>query len=342
MDKRYQVFLSSTYADLKDERQQVIQTLMEMDCIPAGMELFPATDEEQLDFIKRIINDCDYYVLIIGGRYGSTTREGISYTEKEYDYAVSLGLKVIAFLHQNPDEISAGKTDKDPELATRLQDFRDKVEMGRLVKYWRTASDLPGLVALSLSKTIKTYPAVGWVRANQVGSNELLTEINGVRRENEELRASLKESRFITQQRPTNLATLTDTFAVHGQLKVSRDYAWRDWECRLTWGDIFAIIAPYLLGHPNDTSVMLTLKKDILKRKGQDCCESNINDQDFQTIKIQLKALGLVQLSYTKTTQGGMALFWTLTPQGEAAMLELRSVRQESGSSNPTAPRDAD
>lgn len=53
MDKRYQVFVSSTFTDLKDERSAVIQTLMKMDCIPAGMELFPAMDEEQFEFIKK-------------------------------------------------------------------------------------------------------------------------------------------------------------------------------------------------------------------------------------------------------------------------------------------------
>src|SRR5678815_5746010 len=100
MEKRYQVFVSSTYADLRDERRRVIQTLMEMDCIPAGMELFPAADEEQWAFIKRVIDDCDYYILIIGGRYGSTTSEGISYTEKEYDNALEKGLKVLAFIHE--------------------------------------------------------------------------------------------------------------------------------------------------------------------------------------------------------------------------------------------------
>lgn len=52
MDKRYQIFVSSTYADLKEERRRVIQALMEMDCIPSGMELFPAADEEQWEFIK--------------------------------------------------------------------------------------------------------------------------------------------------------------------------------------------------------------------------------------------------------------------------------------------------
>jgi Domain of unknown function (DUF4062) len=86
MEKRYQVFVSSTYADLQEERDAVFQTLMRMDCIPAGMELFPAIDEEQFEFIKKVIDGCDYYVLIIGGRYGSLTPEGISYTKKEYDY----------------------------------------------------------------------------------------------------------------------------------------------------------------------------------------------------------------------------------------------------------------
>ncbi|MGV4033752.1 DUF4062 domain-containing protein [Citrobacter freundii] len=82
MDKRYQVFVSSTFTDLEEERKHVIQTLMEMDCIPAGMELFPAIDEGQWEFIKKVIDDCDYYLLIIGGRYGSVAEDGLSYTEK--------------------------------------------------------------------------------------------------------------------------------------------------------------------------------------------------------------------------------------------------------------------
>lgn len=55
------------------------------------MELFPAIDEDQFEFIKKVIDDCDYYLLIIGGRYGSLSDEGVSYTELEYQYAVSKG-----------------------------------------------------------------------------------------------------------------------------------------------------------------------------------------------------------------------------------------------------------
>ncbi len=193
MDKRYQVFVSSTYADLKEEREKVIHTLMEMNCIPAGMELFPAADEEQLEFIKRIINDCDYYLLIIGGRYGSVTDEGISYTEKEYEYALERKIKVIAFLHKNPEQIPVNKSEQKSELREKLENFRSKVDKTRLVKYWQNIEELPGLVAPSLASTIKLYPAVGWVRADKVSSEELLTEINELRKKNEQLQKELSE-----------------------------------------------------------------------------------------------------------------------------------------------------
>ena len=101
MEKRHQVFVSSTYTDLKDARGRVVQALLQMDCMPAGMELFPAADEEQLKFIQRVIDDCDYYILILAGRYGSLDDEGVSYTEREFDYAVKQGIPVLAFLHSD-------------------------------------------------------------------------------------------------------------------------------------------------------------------------------------------------------------------------------------------------
>lgn len=89
MEIKYQVFVSSTYKDLLEERQEVMQALLELDCIPVGMELFPAADDDQWTLIKRLIDDCDYYILIAGGRYGSVNKEGISYTQMEYEYALS-------------------------------------------------------------------------------------------------------------------------------------------------------------------------------------------------------------------------------------------------------------
>ena len=148
MEKRYQVFVSSTFTDLKDERSKVIQALMELDCIPAGMELFPAADEEQFEFIKRVIDDCDYYLLIIGGRYGTLSKKGMGFTEQEYQYAVERGLRVIALLHEHPESLPLEKSEPTPELRERLLQFRKHVSENRLVKYWNSPNELPGVQTL--------------------------------------------------------------------------------------------------------------------------------------------------------------------------------------------------
>jgi Domain of unknown function (DUF4062) len=330
MNKRYQVFVSSTYADLRDERSRVIQTLMEMDCIPSGMELFPAADEDQFEFIKKVIDDCDYYLLVIGGRYGSTTPEGVSYTEKEYEYAITKGLKVIALLHQDPDSIPVGKTDKDAELAKRLDAFREKVQEGRLVKYWRTAEELPGIVSLSLAKTMKTYPASGWVRGGYAASSDVLEEINELRKKNAVLKDALSAATPARSPVLQNLAGLDAQFTLSGTYDTrfnGQDY---QWSSQLTFGQMFALIAPYLIEHPSDGLVKKKLGEAILGLQGKKIHSSTIDDQPFQTFKVQLQALGLIDLSYTGTVKGSMALFWTLTAAGTQAMLQLRVVRRDS------------
>jgi hypothetical protein len=73
MDKKYQIFVSSTYVDPIEERQQVMRTILEMGHIPVGMEQFSAADKEQWKIIQRQIDQSDYYVVLIARRYGSTT-----------------------------------------------------------------------------------------------------------------------------------------------------------------------------------------------------------------------------------------------------------------------------
>src|SRR6266550_6253462 len=139
-DKRYQVFVSSTFQDLQEERQEVIQALLELDCIPSGMELFPAANDDQWTLIKRVIDDCDYYLVIIGGRYGTTSKSGKSYTQMEYEYAISKDKPVIAFLHKNPNAIPSGKTDKDEQGKKKLDEFRE-IAKQKLVRFWSSRSE---------------------------------------------------------------------------------------------------------------------------------------------------------------------------------------------------------
>src|ERR1700739_3356439 len=120
MEKRYQVFVSSTYEDLGIERQEIMQALLELDCIPTGMELFPAASEDQWQLIKRVIDDCDYYIVVVAGRYGTLGPTGKSYTEMEFDYAVSTGKSVIGFYHSDLESLPGARLERTDERRVKL------------------------------------------------------------------------------------------------------------------------------------------------------------------------------------------------------------------------------
>ena len=93
--RKFSIFISSTYEDLKKERQALVGVALENNFIPVGMEQFHAAPTSQWNVITKMIDECDFYLLVIGARYGSIDEEtGISYTEKEYNYAKTKGLNV--------------------------------------------------------------------------------------------------------------------------------------------------------------------------------------------------------------------------------------------------------
>ncbi|HEU0015312.1 MAG TPA: DUF4062 domain-containing protein [Longimicrobium sp.] len=170
MKKRYQVFVSSTYVDLLEERAAVMQTLLEMDCMPAGMELFPAASQSQLEWIKRVIDESDYYLLILGDRYGSIEEtSGLSYTEIEYRHAVQSGKPVIGFLKSRPRGAPPAETDEPEEHRRKLETFRSLVAT-RLCDFWKGPADLARVVAKSLHHLMQKEPAVGWIRLDQLAA----------------------------------------------------------------------------------------------------------------------------------------------------------------------------
>ncbi len=181
--KRYQIFVSSTFEDLKEERKRVMETILNFNCFPAGMELFPAMDEEQFEFIKRKIDESDYYLLIIGGRYGSVDDSYVSWTEREYHYAVDKDIPVIAFIHNDFSKLPGEKTDPEIKKRRKLVAFKKKVSTGRLIQKWSNVDDLDAAVARSLHNVLEQQPRIGWVRADKIASEDVQKEIERLKKE---------------------------------------------------------------------------------------------------------------------------------------------------------------
>ncbi|MBX3644909.1 MAG: DUF4062 domain-containing protein [Rubrivivax sp.] len=191
-EQRHQVFVSSTYVDLVEERSEVMQALLELECMPAGMELFPAANDSQWEWIKRVIDESDYYIVIVGGRYGSVSKDsGLSFTEMEYRYAVETGKPVIGFLVDDPSRLPSKVVEQQASRVKKLEAFRELVK-GRLCKFYSSPADLGAKVSRSLTQLRKQHPRPGWLRADVLAALPSADDVLRLKSENEEMRKRLE------------------------------------------------------------------------------------------------------------------------------------------------------
>lgn len=191
-NRKYTVFISSTYEDLKAVRQRLVWACLESGHIPLGMESFPASSVGAWEVIQKAIESADYYAVIVANRYGSAVAggDGISYTEREFDYAAQLGKPILGFVLDPEAEWKSSLGEDDEGKRERLRRFRDKVQT-RVVKFWRNADDLHGNFAIAINAAINTSPQEGWVRASEAASAKVTEELARLSAENERLREQL-------------------------------------------------------------------------------------------------------------------------------------------------------
>ncbi|BAO06343.1 hypothetical protein SGHV062 [Enterococcus mundtii QU 25] len=203
MEKKYQIFISSTYLDLKEERQKVVEAVLSAGHIPAGMELFHAGDETQKELIEEWINDSDIYVLILGGRYGSLDSDGQSYTEWEYDKAKELNkprFSLVLTKEYLDNKVHAGLINgTDLEYNTQnLVDFRDKVK-SKIVSEINNIEQIEAEVfkAINRISSKQSENLEGWIKGSW------LSEIERLKKENADLSSQLvsRQSEVIDMQK---------------------------------------------------------------------------------------------------------------------------------------------
>jgi hypothetical protein len=167
---------------------------------------------------------------------------------------------------------------------------------------------------VSLTKTIKTHPAVGWVRANQPASEDLLRELNDLRKHNEDLIAQLLRDNRLSLV--SDIAGLDERITVHGKYGPSNER--KSWSCTITWGDIFGLLGPYFLDGLTDGELKNKLTLYLFALSGEKGSNLLLIENDYQTLKIQFMALGLMKFS------GNLM---TLTDLGHSTLLQLRAIK---------------
>lgn len=170
MNKKLQVFVSSTYTDLIEERQAAVEAILDAGHIPAGMELFSAGNDSQLQTIYKWIDESDVYMLILGGRYGSIEpKSGKSYTQLEYEYALSKNIPVFAVVLS--DSYITNKINQHGLNSVVEQVAPDKYNnfkalvMTKIIKFVNDLKDIKIGVITSLYSFLDTYPLIGWIKS---------------------------------------------------------------------------------------------------------------------------------------------------------------------------------
>jgi hypothetical protein len=197
--KKLQVFVSSTYVDLKEERQAAVEAILIAGHIPAGMELFAAGDQSQMEVIKRWIDESDVFLLILGGRYGSLEPNSKkSYIELEYDYAQEKRKPSFAVVindqHLEEKIKTHGRGVIETESPKELKRFREIV-LSRMSKFWSDPRDIKLAILETLSEFGRREDMVGWIPGNEsIDVGALAEEIARLGKENAILRERLSKT----------------------------------------------------------------------------------------------------------------------------------------------------
>jgi hypothetical protein len=179
MEKRYSVFVSSTYRDLNKQRKGINEFLLKSNYIPLMMENFGSSSKPSLKVIKEMLKITDYYVLIISGVYGSIVpSKRISYTENEYDIALEYGIPVLPFIYEGI--LDDSMVEKSEENQKKLLMFKEKVKKNHNVSLFQAFEDLPALILSSLTNECKSTPREGWIRGIEYKRNKYREYVIGL------------------------------------------------------------------------------------------------------------------------------------------------------------------
>ena len=332
MKVKYQIFISSTYEDLKDIRESIIKCVLEMGHIPVGMEMFSAADEEQWKMIQKQIDECDYYVVIVAHRYGSIDK-GVSYTEKEYDYASEKGIPILGFIIEESAKWPAKFIDKDSDTLSRLSLFKEKIK-SKMINQWKTSEDLYAKAAIALSKAFTAYERPGYVRGDELATKGVFDELARLSTENARLRDDLSNAHKQIQRNKDNTelefmnVLKTTNHVIPIKFKDNDDEWDRSHSASLL--DIFEAIAPKLVIEADEHTIRKAIALGVSGRTDY-YAEIPVPMNRFSEWMLELYTLELVEPSKRVHSVSDTKSYWSLTEKGRQVSKDLLRLKIYSG-----------
>jgi hypothetical protein len=166
-------------------------------------------------------------------------------------------------------------------------------------------------------------------------------EILRLRNRIEEVEGKLAEARTAAPPGSEKLSQGKQVYEVDftfdSDNKEDDTFTW-NYHVRISWDDLFYDVGPVVIDEARDLQLRTALNNSVQARSRarrakdkqlKDYTRSRnfkITDHDFQTIKIQLIALGLIGKSERHRSVKDTSTYWCLTPFGDQRLTTLRAI----------------
>ena len=152
------VFLSSTFLDLVEARQAVLEALNRKRTSALAMEYFLASPGTPLETALQNLRNSDVMILVIGFKAGTLLPDGsgYTYTSAEFDELLNLGKEALVFIKQKKrgrQRPAAWINEEEyPERRQALDDFKGRASQKFTPDYFTTPDKLALAVILALDQ----------------------------------------------------------------------------------------------------------------------------------------------------------------------------------------------
>lgn len=240
LDKRYQVFITTSGKEMQPERMVVSQTLIGMGFFSWGLEQRTPLSTA---FARRQIDDCDYVLLLLGSQYGEQSVSGVSYLQLEYIYAVTKQKPIIVFMHEKPESRDIELQEQKTALKDKFFEFRHQLqkEVEQVVTY-RTLRDLELAVRSYMPQMLERYPVLGWVRPQSIQSlQDEIDRLKSKLKQIEQTQGKSEDDPFLSLPKVTLSENLNFEYRMHAY----QDGNFKELSSirEMTWAEILQVLA---------------------------------------------------------------------------------------------------
>lgn len=156
---KYKIFVSGVQKELKEERHTIKEYILNNALLKEYFEVFlfedyPARGRPSESVYLEEVRRCDIYIGILGKRYGSLKKEGISPTEREFREAQRMNKEILIYIkgHNGKNDL---KRDKG------IQKLIKEIETQYTRRRFNTTDELNNLVFESLVHFLREKGIVG-------------------------------------------------------------------------------------------------------------------------------------------------------------------------------------